>query len=182
MTINELLAAAGLTANDEIPIWDAEAATYEPTKKITAQGFASSVKSLESLIASTDLDATPTQGSANAVQSKGVYNAIQQAASITDRGYVRNGNTFALISGAREYIIIVQYGTSSGIQPLSFTFDVPAEQIRNETCTLTDGYYLSATAFGFVQVVAGPSGIRLLSLQVNGTEYASTSIMRIYTR
>ena len=45
MTIDELLAAAGLTANDEIPIWDAEA-TGEPTKKITVANAAASLAAL----------------------------------------------------------------------------------------------------------------------------------------
>ena len=49
MTIDELIAATGLTANDEIPIWDAEA-TGEPTKKITAQNLAASVKALAGLV------------------------------------------------------------------------------------------------------------------------------------
>lgn len=47
MTIDELLAAVGLTANDEIPIWDAEA-TGEPTKKITATNMALSMMALSS--------------------------------------------------------------------------------------------------------------------------------------
>jgi hypothetical protein len=51
MTIHELLAAAGLTANDEIPIWDAEA-TGEPTKKITAQQLAAAVVALANLVTS----------------------------------------------------------------------------------------------------------------------------------
>ena len=45
MTIDELLSLAGLTANDEIPVWDAEAAD-EPTKKITAANLASSVAAI----------------------------------------------------------------------------------------------------------------------------------------
>lgn len=45
MTIDELLSTAGLTANDEIPVWDAEAAG-EPTKKITAQNLAASLMAL----------------------------------------------------------------------------------------------------------------------------------------
>ena len=49
MTIDELLSLAGLTANDEIPVWDAEAAD-EPTKKITAQNLAASVKTLAGLV------------------------------------------------------------------------------------------------------------------------------------
>lgn len=55
MTIDELLAAIGLTANDEIPLWDAEATVEEPTKKITATNFAAAVKALASLIATTDV-------------------------------------------------------------------------------------------------------------------------------
>lgn len=42
MVINDLLAITELTANDEIPIWDAEA-TGEPTKKITAANLAASM-------------------------------------------------------------------------------------------------------------------------------------------
>ncbi len=49
MTIDELIAAIGLTANDEIPVWDAEA-TGEPTKKITAQQLASAVVALANLV------------------------------------------------------------------------------------------------------------------------------------
>lgn len=45
MTIHELLQVAGLTASDEIPIWDAEA-TGEPTKKITAENMALSMMAL----------------------------------------------------------------------------------------------------------------------------------------
>lgn len=42
MIIDDLLAITELTANDEIPIWDAEA-TGEPTKKITAANLAVSM-------------------------------------------------------------------------------------------------------------------------------------------
>lgn len=56
MTIDELLAAAGLTANDEIPIWDAEA-TGEATKKITAQSLAAAVVALANLVTGVKGDA-----------------------------------------------------------------------------------------------------------------------------
>lgn len=79
MTINELLALAGLTASDEIPVWDAEGQVNGRTKKITAQNLAASIKTIASLIASSDLDTTPTSGSTKAVQSGGVYDAIQQS-------------------------------------------------------------------------------------------------------
>lgn len=119
---------------------------------------------------------------ATGVPKKYVDDAIAQSTAITYRGFVENGATFAHIDGAKEYIIIAQYGTSAGIQALSFTFDVPAELIKNNVFTLTDGYYLSSTTYGFVQVVTGPSGISLARFSVNGTEYASTSRLRIYTR
>lgn len=56
MTIDELLSAAGLTANDEIPVWDAEA-TGEPTKKITAQQLATAVVALANLVTGVKGDA-----------------------------------------------------------------------------------------------------------------------------
>lgn len=85
MTINELLAMNNLTANDQIPVWDAEATgSTEPTAKITAQNFANAVKSLASLIGTGDLDAKPTQGSTKAVQSGGVFDAIKQSTALED--------------------------------------------------------------------------------------------------
>ena len=66
MTIDELLAAAGLTANDEIPIWDAEA-TGEPTKKITAQNLAAAVVALANLVTGVkgDAESSYRQGDVN---------------------------------------------------------------------------------------------------------------------
>ena len=66
MTIDELLAATGLTANDEIPIWDAES-TGEPTKKITAQNLAAAVATLASLmpVAPASIELTPASGASN---------------------------------------------------------------------------------------------------------------------
>lgn len=66
MTIDELLAAAGLTANDEIPIWDAEA-TGEPTKKITAQNLAAAVVALANLVTGVkgDAESSYRQGNVN---------------------------------------------------------------------------------------------------------------------
>lgn len=49
MTIDELLAITGLTASDEIPVWDAEA-TEEPTKKITAANLAAAMVALANLV------------------------------------------------------------------------------------------------------------------------------------
>lgn len=80
MTIEELLAATGLTANDLVPIWDAEAASnVEPTQKITAAQFAAAVKVLANLQGKLTFDSTPTTGSTNPVTSGGVATAIAQS-------------------------------------------------------------------------------------------------------
>lgn len=85
MTLEELAAATGLTANDLIGIWDAEASgSTEPTQKLTAQQLAAAVKGLANLIGASDLDSVPTQGSNNAVKSGGVYTAIQQSTATVD--------------------------------------------------------------------------------------------------
>ena len=56
MTINELLAAVGLTANDVIPMWDAEATgSEEPTKKITASNFVAGMIALGNLLTTGDV-------------------------------------------------------------------------------------------------------------------------------
>ena len=74
MTINELLALNGLTANDEIPVWDAEAEPNEPTKKITGSNLAASIKTLGSLLGTSDvvnsLTSTATDKPLAAAQGK----------------------------------------------------------------------------------------------------------------
>lgn len=109
MTINDLLTIAGLTANDELPAWDAEAAANGHSKKITAQSLANSVKTLASLIASADLDAAPTQGSAAAVQSGGVYNAIQQATN----GAIKRTFAFDVAPGTTVQLLFDSVSTYS---------------------------------------------------------------------
>lgn len=65
MTIAELLAATGLTANDLVPIYDAEAAqSVEPTQKVTAAQLASAVKVLASLVNTTEMNTAIQQSTA----------------------------------------------------------------------------------------------------------------------
>lgn len=66
MTIAELLAATGLTANDLVPIWDAEAAqNVEPTQKVTAAQLAAAVKVLASLVNTTEMNTAIQQSTAS---------------------------------------------------------------------------------------------------------------------
>jgi len=95
LTIDELLAAAGLTANDEIPIWDAEA-TGEPTKKITVQNFASAVKTLASLLGTGEIANNLTTTTAGKVldarQGKALNEAITNVEQSAAYEYGSNNN------------------------------------------------------------------------------------------
>jgi hypothetical protein len=90
-TIDGLNSVTSLTSQDEVPVWDAEA-SGEPTKKITAQNMAASVKTLGSLVNTSEMnsalagkqntltfDTTPTTGSTNPVTSGGIATAIAQS-------------------------------------------------------------------------------------------------------
>lgn len=99
MTIEELLAATGLTANDLVPIYDAEAAqNVEPTQKVTAAQLAAAVKVLASLVNTTEMNA-----------------AIQQSTATTTTGTYRS-NGAGGHGAASSNIVVKQYGNVVSIQ------------------------------------------------------------------
>lgn len=108
-TIDGLNAVTSLTANDEVAVWDKEASD-EPTKKITGQNLASSVKTLANLQGALTFDTTPTDGSTNPVTSGGIATAITQstaisaitftpASGITNNLFVRKSGKVVSING-----------------------------------------------------------------------------------
>lgn len=129
MTLEELAAATGLTANDLLGIWDTEASgSTEPTQKITAQQLAAAVKVLANLQGALTFDSTPTTGSTNPVTSGGVATAIQQstanmnvisAATAIPSQSVANGafTTMATFtpseSGSYMIVVDMEYGTAT---------------------------------------------------------------------
>lgn len=64
MTIHDLLAAAGLSAGDEIPIWQVNS-SGEPTRKITAQQLAAAVATIASLVTGVKGNAESTYRTGN---------------------------------------------------------------------------------------------------------------------
>lgn len=124
MTIEELLAATGLTANDLVPIYDAEAAqSVEPTQKITAAQFAAAVKVLADLQGKLTFDSTPTTGSTNPVTSGGVATAIAQSTAVVDLvgGYTYTPGANVTIRGVnilksgQSVFVTVYFDTSAQI-------------------------------------------------------------------
>jgi hypothetical protein len=63
MTIDGLNTVSALTAQDKVPVWDNES-SGEPTRKITAQNMANSVKTLGNLVNTTEMNAAIAQSTA----------------------------------------------------------------------------------------------------------------------
>lgn len=86
MTINGLNPLSALTADDKIPVWDT-GASGEPTKEITAQNFASSIKTLASLLGTGDvvnnLTSTATDKTLAAAQGKALNDKVTTKTAIT---------------------------------------------------------------------------------------------------
>jgi hypothetical protein len=117
MTIHELLQAAGLTANDEIPIWDADG-TGEPTKKITAQQLAAAVVALANLV-------TGVKGNAESSFRTGDVNLTPAnigAVSTSDVINVAHGGTNAnSATGARQNFFPDDLSNESLVYMAGFT-------------------------------------------------------------
>lgn len=80
MTIDELNALETLTAGDEFPVWDSEE-SGEPTKKITAQNMANSVKTLGSLVNTTEMNTAIAQSTADVIRTGDVVDNLTSTAT-----------------------------------------------------------------------------------------------------
>ena len=140
MTIDGLNTVSSLTAQDEVPVWDKEA-SGEPTRKITAQNMANSVKSLASLPNTTEMNTAIAQSTAdkahfgviangtdlNTILTTGLYQSPGAVASISTlincpvtvpfimivRG--ENGTSGCIQMIASEGVIYTRRGITSGL-------------------------------------------------------------------
>lgn len=137
-TIDGLNSVTSLTSQDEVPVWDAEA-SGEPTKKITAQNMAASVKTLGSLVNTTEMnnalagkqntltfDTTPTTGSTNPVTSGGIADAIAQSTAIVDHGSNANGTYVKFSDGTMICYRVISPLSMNANQTTTETFNFPA--------------------------------------------------------
>lgn len=85
-------------------------------------------------------------------------------------------------SSAKDLNILVQYGTSGGLQMLTFTYYIPAIDGNTNGLTLTQGYYLNSSSYGFCQITANRTNntISIVSLIINGTDYKTTSKVTVF--
>lgn len=87
-----------------------------------------------------------------------------------------------LPTGANEYLVILQYGTSSGQQQMMFPFVLPNDS--HIVGTPTQGYYLTPTAYSFAQILYNGTNhtVQIGTMNISGTNYAATSYLIIYYR
>lgn len=124
MTIDSLNTVSSLTAQDEVPVWDKEA-SGEPTRKITAQNMTNSVKTLGSLVNTTEMNNAIAQSTADVIRTGDVVNSLTSTA--TDKPLSANmGKALndTLLNNAKIYRINVTSGetASNSYFPLSVSY------------------------------------------------------------
>lgn len=188
-TINGLNAVTSLTAQDEVPVWDAEA-SGEPTKKITAQNMAASVKTLGSLVNTNEMnsalagkqntltfDTTPTTGSTNPVTSGGIATAIEQStASVGIGSLITTVSQYCDLRYAKRtggviiISLLVKSGTPDGT--VLCTFDSSIKPAQND--------YVSVLFYGSGQLNTSASVWIESSDTSKATYYGSTATAGAY--
>ena len=118
MTIDSLNTVSSLTAQDEVPVWDKEA-SGEHTRKITAQNLTNSVKTLGSLVNTTEMN------TAIANMATSLMKAAIAAGTSCTIAFSSAGRRSAIISvvsssGGRYATYIYEgYGVGSGRQAVT---------------------------------------------------------------
>lgn len=119
MTIDGLNTVSALTAQDEVPVWDKEA-SGEPTRKITAQNMANSVKSLANLPNTTEMNAAIAQSTATLqgeIQKKASFKTVswnQSTTTGTEYTSVVDINPIEYIPYNSNTVVFVRATYSSG--------------------------------------------------------------------
>lgn len=81
MTIDGLNTVSALTAQDKVPVWDNES-SGEPTRNITAQNMANSVKTLGNLVNTTEMNAAIAQSTVHSVYASSDVFTAQSGGTI----------------------------------------------------------------------------------------------------
>lgn len=130
MTINGLNPLSALTADDKIPVWDT-GASGEPTKEITAQKLANSVKSLANLPNTTEMNTAIAQSMAVVVPDDSLFS--NKHANVSELRARRAGNVM-LISVTLETGVpdnAVLFTIDSTIQPPAANIIAPLYKQNN---------------------------------------------------
>ena len=98
--------------------------------------------------------------------------------SWTLRGSATGTTSVAIPSTAKDVLVNVQYNDTSTF----FSFYLAPDVLASSGRTFTTGYYLSASAFAFVQIVASKTSVQLGTVSITGVTHTSTSHIYVYYR
>ena len=93
-------------------------------------------------------------------------------------GTAAGSTPVAISSQYKEFVIDAQYGTSTVYFPLTVVY----EQLATSAKLFTVGYYINASTNGFCQFSISDSQVAMYALYINGTNYTSTSNLRVFGR
>ena len=128
MTIDGLNTVSSLTAQDKVPVWDNES-SGEPTRKITAQDFTNSVKTLGSLVNTTDMNTAIEQSTADVIRTGDVVNNLTSTATdkplAAAQGKALNNKITTVNSGnVGSNFVWYKFGRVAYVKILDGTFTV----------------------------------------------------------
>ena len=146
MTINGLNPLSALTADDKIPVWDT-GASEEPTKEITAQNMANSVKSLASLPNTTEMNNAIAQSTA----------VVDGSASFSSASGITANNVYLKRSG-NICVLRTRLEISGTVAGNNATIATIPDGFRPSSTLSVSVYATYANTNGFFTMVINPSG------------------------
>lgn len=148
MTIDSLNTVSSLTAQDKVPVWDNES-SGEPTRKITAQNLTNSVKTLGSLVNTTEMNTAIAQSTADLnnkiIRLQDKFGAINVDGTSDGDGDITidlDNTTYALIGctpdrtgitgGYTGVFFVLPYGATTGGKYLAKILKDDMTILRNQ--------------------------------------------------
>lgn len=99
-----------------------------------------------------------------------------KSASWTLIGSATGSTAVTLPAAFSELIVEARYGTNA----VHFNVFLCKAQLDSSAKLFTTGYANGAQTTGFCQVSASDSNVYMLALYINGTNYTSTSSIRVF--
>lgn len=93
-------------------------------------------------------------------------------------GTATGTSTISVPETATEISVAVQYNSTATF----FNFHLTSGILATSQRTFTTGYYLSASAFAFVQIIASRTAVQLGTVNITGVNHTSTSNIIVYYR
>lgn len=103
---------------------------------------------------------------------------INSALAWKSAGTATGTSTISVPETATEISVAVQYNSTATF----FNFHLTSGILATSQRTFTTGYYLSASAFAFVQIIASRTAVQLGTVNITGVNHTSTSNIIVYYR